>query len=81
MIVQTTFQNDPDGWVFVRTYSDAGFMVRQDETGVLYSEAIDPQWCNRTYTETDIPVDADSEEDDGSDDDLVHAAKILFGEE
>ena len=32
-------------------------MIRQDETGNLYSEAIDPVYMNRTYTETDIPIE------------------------
>ena len=43
---------------FTKTYSDAGFMIERD--GVQYSEAIDPSEFGRTYTETDIPVEADS---------------------
>jgi len=42
---------------FTKTYSDAGFMVERD--GVQYSEAIDPSEFGRTYTETDIPVEAE----------------------
>ena len=45
--------------VFVKTYSDQGYMVERD--GVRYSEAIDPAEFGRTYTETDEPI----EEDDG----------------
>jgi hypothetical protein len=37
--------------VFIRTYSDSGYMVERD--GVCYSEAIDPVEFGRTYTETD----------------------------
>lgn len=43
---------------FTKTYSDAGFMVERD--GVQYSEAIDPSEFGRTYTETDIPVEAEA---------------------
>ena len=73
MIVQERFQLDPDGWWLVRTYSDAGFMIRQDATGDLYAEAIDPEDAHRTYTETDIPI-----EDDASAEEIVD---ILLGGE
>ena len=43
---------------FTKTYSDAGFMIERD--GVQYSEAIDPSELGRTYTETDIPVEAEA---------------------
>lgn len=42
---------------FTKTYSSSGFMVERD--GVQYSEAIDPSEFGRTYTETDIPVEAE----------------------
>lgn len=45
------------GTDLIHTYSNEGFMIRQDETGNLYSEAIDPNYMNRTYTETDIPIE------------------------
>ena len=54
-ILQTKFKLSEDGWTLVRTISDRGMMVRQDETGELYAEAVDPEFTNRTYTETDIP--------------------------
>jgi hypothetical protein len=40
-----------NGKLFVRTYSDSGYLVERD--GVRYSEAIDPVEFGRTYTETD----------------------------
>lgn len=40
---------------FVKTYSDAGFMVERD--GVRYSEAIDPAEFVREYTETGEPIE------------------------
>ena len=42
---------------FTKTYSDSGFYIERD--GVQYSEAIDPSEFGRTYTETDIPVEAE----------------------
>ena len=50
-----------NGRIFVRTYSDANRMIRQDGTGAVYSEAYDPADSGRTYTETEkeIPTEAD----------------------
>ena len=44
-----------------RTWSDAGYMIGRD--GVLYSEAVDPVKFDRVYTETDIPVEPESEDE------------------
>ena len=53
MIIQEHF--DVNGRDFIRTYSDANcYVVRE---GIEYSEACDPAELNRTYTETDIPID------------------------
>ena len=46
------------GKAFVKLYSDSGFYIERD--GVQYSEAIDPSEFGRTYTETDIPVEAEA---------------------
>lgn len=48
-----------NGKAFIRTYSDSGCYVVRD--GVRYSEAIDPTELNRTYTETDEPVEGRGE--------------------
>ena len=47
---------------FVRTYSDANMMIKQDGTGAVYAEAYDPVGSGRTYTETEeeIATEADS---------------------
>ena len=63
MIIQTKFQLEEDGWVLVRTYSSRGMKIMQDGTGEIYNEAIDPEFTGRTYTETDIPIDDDIEEE------------------
>ena len=43
-----------------RTWSDTGFMIERD--GAQYSEAVDPVEFDRVYTETDIPVEPESED-------------------
>lgn len=45
----------------VRTYSDAGFRIRQIETGIIYDNAVDVLPCRYTYEETDNPVEIDDE--------------------
>ena len=44
------------GTEFKKTYSDAGFMIRQDETGYKYNVAYDPLHIERTYTETEEKI-------------------------
>ena len=40
---------------YQRIWSDAGMMIDRD--GAQYSEAVDPMNTNRTYIETDIPIE------------------------
>lgn len=54
----------PGGWVLIRNYSDAGMMIRQDGSGDMYEEAIDPDFANRTYTETNIPIECEIDSDE-----------------
>lgn len=61
----------------VRHYSDAGLMIRQVETGTLYSDAVDVVPCRYTYEETDTPVEQTPEDLQ----DAAQAAKILLGME
>ena len=51
MIQTETYEKN--GRTLVRTYSDAGYRIRQDGTGAVYDEAVDPVEMGRTYTETD----------------------------
>lgn len=46
---------------FVRTYSDSGFLIHGGSPEGDYSEACDPAEFNRTYTETNIPIEGESE--------------------
>lgn len=49
-----------NGKPFIRTYSSSGYMVERD--GIRYSEAIDPAEFNRQYTETDEPIEGETDE-------------------
>lgn len=62
-----------NGKQFVRTYSDAGYYVHGGVPEGDYSEAIDPAEFNRTYTETDIPIETDEAE-------AAEIVNILTGE-
>lgn len=46
---------------FVRTYSDAGYLIHGGSPEGDYAEALDPAELGRTYTETDIPAEEDVE--------------------
>lgn len=35
----------------IRTYSDAGLRILQEQTGIVYDEAIDVEPCAYSYTE------------------------------
>ena len=37
-------------------YSDQNMKIRQNETNILYADALDIIPCPYTYTETDIPI-------------------------
>lgn len=41
----------------IRHFSDEGKMIRQVETGTIYSEAVDVVPCEFTYEETDQVVE------------------------
>ena len=59
-MVKTEFYSTlEDGTVLVRTYSDAGMYIIQDGTGMEYSEAVDPEKMNRTYTESERKIPED----------------------
>lgn len=47
---------------YLHTYSDQKLMIRQNETGNIYEDAIDRVPCKFTYSETDIPIPEPEEE-------------------
>lgn len=73
MIVTEYYKTREDGITLYRTYSDADFMIRQNNTGALYDEAVDVEGSGNTYTETDIPIHSDVPDDE--------ALRILLGGE
>ena len=62
MLIREYFATRKDGVNLYRNYSDAGFYIRQNETGVEYAEAIDVESAPYTYTETDKPVEIEEME-------------------
>ena len=50
------------------------FKIQQDQTGILYDEAIDVEGAPYTYTETDIPIDI---EPSPIDEDIVQKAEAF----
>lgn len=63
MIVREHYMTRKDGVELWRTYSDAGYVIRQVETGTEYAEAIDVANAPYTYVETDTPVADDTQPD------------------
>ena len=54
-MIKTEYLNDG---TLIKHYSDAGFMLLQNETGVKYSDPIDVVPCAYTYTETDEKIES-----------------------
>ena len=59
MIIKEFYKKRSDGINLYRTYSDSKLMIRQVETGDVYTEAIDVENAAYTYEETDMSIDAD----------------------
>ena len=57
-MIQTEYLNDG---TLIKHYSDAGFLLLQNETGIKYSDPIDAVPCQYTYTETDEPIEQPEE--------------------
>jgi hypothetical protein len=57
MVIREFYGTRKDGVNLYKHYSDKGFYILQNETGVEYSEAIDVESAPYTYSETDIPID------------------------
>ena len=53
MVVREFYKKRNDGVSLYRTYSDIDLVLVQNETGVLYAEAIDIEDAPYTYSETD----------------------------
>jgi hypothetical protein len=53
MIVRDFYKKRNDGVRLYRTYSDTNHYIRQKETGVVYTDAIDVGGAPYTYEETE----------------------------
>ena len=62
MIKQEYFTTRADGVTLYKTYSDAGKMIKQIETGIEYSEAIDVYPVRYTYIESENDIEQPEEE-------------------
>lgn len=62
MIVKEEYRTRSDGVKLFRTYSDEGKQIIQNETGVLYGEAIDMEDAPYTYSESDEVIELTAEE-------------------
>jgi hypothetical protein len=49
-MIQIEYLNDG---TLIKHYSDAGYMLLQNETGIKYADPVDVVPCRYTYTETD----------------------------
>ena len=56
MIITEFFRTRKDGVNLYRNYSDQNMMIQQDQTEILYEEAIDVENSGYTYTETETPI-------------------------
>ena len=57
-MIQVEYLNEG---TLVKHYSDAGFLLLQNETGAKYSDPIDIVPCPYTYTETDELIEIEEE--------------------
>lgn len=62
----------------VKHYSDAGFLLLQNETGAKYSDPIDAVPCIYTYTETNEPIESDSSSDEISGEEFLTMVKEVL---
>ena len=59
MIVKEEYKTRSDGVKLFRTYSDESRKIVQNETGIVYAEAIDVENAPYTYCESDEVIEAE----------------------
>jgi hypothetical protein len=62
MVKKEFYRTREDGVNLYKSYSDAGFYIKQVETGIEYSEAIDVENAPYTYVETEKVIENEVEE-------------------
>ena len=63
MIIKELYTTRPDGVKLFLNYSDKDVYIRQDQTGIEYTEAIDVETAPYTYTETDKPIEGEPQDE------------------
>ena len=76
-MIQTEYLNDG---TLVKHYSDAGFMLLQNETGVKYADPIDLVPCAYTYTETNELIETEDNKNINSDEATIEDYQDALGE-
>lgn len=56
MLVTEVYMTREDGVNLVRTYSDLHHYILQEDTGIMYEEAVDVENIGHTYFETDTEI-------------------------
>lgn len=64
MIRKEYYMTRKDGVRLFKTYSDAGFRILQQQTGIVYDVAIDVENASYTYSETGDKIEVVEEEND-----------------
>lgn len=72
MIIREFFEKRYDGVKLYRTISDAGFYIKQVETGHIYTEAIDVEGAPYTYDETTTPIERMTDDPDKTDNNIIN---------
>ena len=73
-MILTEYLNDG---TLIKHYSDAGFLLLQNETGAKYSDPVDIVPCPYTYTETNEKEEIEENEEISGDEFLSMVKEIL----
>lgn len=64
MIITEHFETRADGVELIRTYSDKGVKIQKVGTDEIYAEAVDVEGAGYRYTETEEPIEVESNEEE-----------------
>jgi hypothetical protein len=77
MIVTEYYKTRDDGVRLIRTYSDEGKRIIQNETGILYDEAIDLENSGYTYSESEELIEGYTDPSAATEDDYKNALRDM----
>lgn len=78
MIVREFYGTRFDGVNLYKTYSDTNHYIRQKETGVVYSDAVDVEDAPYTYEETDELIETTTDAIESYDYRVGYPEKLEF---